>query len=100
MKGWRLAIGLGLFGATVLASEPVGGPESELSLELLEFLGEYGNDQGELELPEDFDDTLATPDDVAEQAAPPSGETTTPAAKAPAVPTLTAQPKLAVESKQ
>lgn len=62
MKGWRLATVLGVLSAGVLASEPAGGPEAELSLELLEFLGEYGNDQGELNLPDDFDEALAEPD--------------------------------------
>lgn len=103
MKGWRLAIGLGLFGASVLASEPVGGPESELSLELLEFLGEYGNDQGELELPDDFDGTLASPDEVTEPAAASvngKASGTTSIAPSPTAPTPTANPKLAVESKQ
>lgn len=75
MNGWRLAVTLGVFSAGVLASEPTGGPETELSLELLEFLADYGNDEGELELPEDFDEALATPEAVANELPAPASDT-------------------------
>lgn len=58
MNGWRCTAMLALLSAGALAAEPAGGPAAELSLELLEFLGEYGNDSGELELPADLDAAL------------------------------------------
>lgn len=61
MNAWRLAAVLLTTTASVLAAEPAGGPEAELSLELLEFLGEYGTGDGELALPEDFDAALVDP---------------------------------------
>ncbi|NQD35527.1 hypothetical protein HPT27_00740 [Permianibacter sp. IMCC34836] len=81
MRGWRLAMLLGLFSSGLLASEAAGGPDAELSLELLEFLGEYGNDQGELNLPDDFDSALVQPADADEPA------TDQPALSRPAEPT-------------
>lgn len=61
MNAWRLAAVLLTATASVLAAEPAGGVEAELSLELLEFLGEYGTGDGELALPDDFDAALAEP---------------------------------------
>lgn len=58
MNGWRCTAMLALLSTGALAAEPAGGPAAELSLELLEFLGEYGNDSGELELPADLDAAL------------------------------------------
>lgn len=82
MRGWRSAILLGLCSSALLASEPAGGPDSELSLELLEFLGEYGNDQGDLNLPDDFDSALAQPAEPDEPAASADAEqTAVPASK-------------------
>ena len=63
MKAWRLAALLLTMATGALAAEPAGGPDAELSLELLEFLGEYGTTDGELALPEDFDAALAEPDE-------------------------------------
>ncbi|MFN4289734.1 MAG: hypothetical protein ACK4E7_02500 [Permianibacter sp.] len=78
MNAWRLAAVLLTTTASVLAAEPAGGPEAELSLELLEFLGEYGTNDGELALPEDFDAALVDPAEPA--ALDPAGKPATPPA--------------------
>lgn len=88
MNGWRMASMLGLFSSALLASEPAASPETELSLELLEFLGEYGNAEGELELPDDFDQALNEPTDELDMG---DDKATTPAPPTPPRKTMAAE---------
>jgi len=66
MTRWHLAAVLAMFSSALKAAEPVSDPDAELSLELLEFLGEYGTEQGELELPDasDLQDGADLPSNV------------------------------------
>jgi len=86
LKAGLLSIGLLSTGGDLAAAEPPPASDDEPSLELLEFLADYGSDSGELELPAELNAV-----DVAAISAPTREQTAAPVT--PPSPTGSGDPK-------